>query len=468
MKITPFQPQGGPRPKTAIPRQQLRELSDDSRLSKVLDSTFSLTAGGIETELSARADSGRNKGIWGTVLATSASALLAWQGGLDLSALSVCASVVGLAGFGLGATGLTQHLAAKSDLKALDKGTTEVEQRSLQTVDGKVEDRRFMVAEALKSAVEVSDAATGQVIERRLQADNLSVREDVASGQVTLTADGKSLSFPGSIEMPTSRTRAASINHTLGAPLGELDATVLELGIEGDNWMRITGPTKWDSDGISYDPGFAFAGSSDCDPPGPQNTVRTKFENGTFTFQSPLDLAAFASGQLKIADSLQMNPMQATLETPPPPPPTPMKLGEYVEIQGQANKMLQIRADAASRYLETEARYANMQTSASALDPHRAEIKELQQSWRLLAPRPEANLIAAPSSASERRQLTSLQLDLLHLRGQAQSVREQSDRVRKDGLYQAKGPKEAATTLLADVKGELSRVESLLKDAPSA
>jgi hypothetical protein len=232
--------------------------------------------------------------------------------------------------------------------------------------------------------------------------------------------------------------------------------------------MRITGPTKWDSDGISYDPGFAFAGSSDCDPPGPQNTVRTKFENGTFTFQSPLDLAAFASGQLKIADSLQMNPMQATLETPPPPPPTPMKLGEYVEIQGQANKMLQIRADAASRYLETEARYANMQTSASALDPHRAEIKELQQSWRLLAPRPEANLIAAPSSASERRQLTSLQLDLLHLRGQAQSVREQSDRVRKDGLYQAKGPKEAATTLLADVKGELSRVESLLKDAPSA
>lgn len=468
MNIRASQPQGRPRNLSEIPRQQLRDLPQESGMTRILDSTFSRTVGGIEKELCDRKASGQSKALWGTALAAGASALLAWQGGLQLSATGVCASLTGLAGLGLGGTGLARYLSAKSDLETLKAGSAEVEKRSLQTVEGKLEDRRFMTGEGLRSALEVSDPSTGQVIERVVQAENLTAREDVGSGQVTLSAENKSISFPGTIQLPTRENKAASINHALSAPLGDLNASVLELGIEGENWMRITGPSQWDSDGFSYEPGLAFAGGDHCEPAGPQNTVRVESEEGTYTFQSPLDLQAFESGRLKLAESMRMEPMQATLETPPPPPPAKMSLGEYLEVQGQANKMLKIRAEATSRYLETEARYANNQAHASALEPHRAEIKDLQENWKLLSPRPDSEDVLAPKDARERRQLTSLQLDLLEVRGQAQGVKERSDRVRSDGLYQAKGPKEAATALLTDIQGELDRVGSLLKEKSQA
>lgn len=457
--------QGGPRRLLDIPRSQLLEADNGSKMQDILDSTSGHSLEEMQSQLSERASQARFRALQGGLL-TGATALAAGVfAPLTSTALMYSAGAVGLAGLGLVAVGLTRAYQAENASKFLEEKASGVDAKCTEARDGKIHDRRFFTAGALQSASEVSDEKTGQVLERTLQVGGLHVHEDVASGQIRLQSGDVQNSFAGSLQLPSRRHPFAQIVHTLAKPIEELNQTELTFAVDGRRSLAVVGPTEWDEDGMSWEPGTHYEAGRSGFTLGSSNTLEFEQGNGTVVIQSPLEISSFeATSELLVAQATSLAPMEASWDGTPPPPPAPERLpmASYLQVQGQTAKMLDLRAQAAQRYLEAETRYASMQAHASSLDGPKAEVKDLAASWQLLPARPELDQIGPVQSPAESAQLTNLQLSLLAAKSQGQQVFDRAGSLR-DGLYVAKGPREAGAQLVQDAKVELARVEALLR-----
>lgn len=403
----------------------------------------------MRNELNGRVEMQTRKAICGAVVSLGSAGMLAYQSSL---AGSLGAGLAGLAGLGLLAHGVFQRWQTQNDVKNLEAAAQTLEAQAVTTQDGKVYDRRFATGGGFQESLEIRDAGSNEVLQRQIQVDQMAVTEDVKGGTVTLSSDGNQVSFAGTLTLPHSPSDKAIVSHDLRSPVGSYQRSLLELDSEGDHSLALSGQEYISESCADLSEGEA-----------PSGGVLTFLDDcGEIRLNSPLNLRALAECKLKVATE-SVDPMEASLIEPPPPQ---LPFDKLLTPQSQAARLAELRAQACQRYLEAETLYAHMKAPASILEPHRAEMKELSESWQLLPKRPNLEQLSEPTT-DQKAQVTDLQLQLLAARSLAVSVQEKAGLVR-DGLYQAKGPQQAAKALLEDIKPEVDRVQALLKQLQKA
>lgn len=194
-----------------------------------------------------------------STLGAASTAAVALFANHSLPVLGATAGLAGLAaaGFWVGSRLTQSHregIAAQADQMAL---LAQQKAETLLSVQGdRVTDARFLNDFAFQNPVEIKESGSANLLERSVTIAGespVTLRENPAEQEVTMSWADKSVTFPGSLQLPTVDHPHATIAVDNGDPDSDnLSVFQYRFDQQGKMQANALSDVSWDSDGFSY------------------------------------------------------------------------------------------------------------------------------------------------------------------------------------------------------------------------